>query len=178
MDILSFKGILEVVERGTNTMKKASRNWGIPLFFLRNHLNDRRTSRRIRFGGVLTNEKNVVIVRWVLIMQEVGLPITLQQLKMKMLEFTQTRLAPFYNGIPSASWWYWFKHCHLEINIKQAKRLEVYTTQGLTNSACQMSYTNLQMLYTKHNYITNHIWNFNDTIIQARKQSKIRVLTK
>ncbi len=169
---------MEVVERGTNTMKKASRNWGIPLFFLRNHLNDRIMSRTIRFGGVSIDEKNVAIVRWVLIMQEVGLPITLQQLKMKMLEFTQTRLAPFYNGIPSASWWYWFKHCHLEFNIKQAKRLEVYTAQGLTNSACQMSYTNLQMLYTKHNYITNHIWNFNDIIIQARKQNKVRVLTK
>jgi hypothetical protein len=50
-------------------------------------------------------------------MQEVGLLITLQQLKMKIVEFTQTKLAPFYNGIPSASWWYRFKHHHLEFNI-------------------------------------------------------------
>jgi len=71
---------MEVVDRGKNTMKKVSRNCGIPLFFLRNHLNDRIMSRRIRFGGVLIDEKNVSIVRWVLIMQEVGLPITLQQL--------------------------------------------------------------------------------------------------
>jgi hypothetical protein len=169
---------MEVVERGTNTMKKASRNWGIPLFFLGNHLNDRIRSRRIRFGRVLIDAENVAIVKWVFIMQEVGLPITLQQLKMKMLELTQTRLVPFNNGILGASWWYWFKHRHLEFNIRQAERFEVCTAQGLTNNVCQTSYTNLQMLYTKHNYITNHIWNFNDIIIQARKQSKDRVLTK
>jgi hypothetical protein len=58
-------------------------------------------------------------------MQEVGLPITLQELKMKMVEVTQTRLARFYNGIPGDSWWYWFKHHHLEFNIRQAERLEV-----------------------------------------------------
>jgi hypothetical protein len=83
-------------------------------------------------------------------MQEVGLPITLQQLKMKMVEGTQTRPTPFYNGIHGASWWYWFQHRHLEFNIGQAKRFEVCKTHGLTNSAYQMFYTNLQMLYTKH----------------------------
>ncbi len=169
---------MELVERKTSTMKKASRNWSIPFFFLQNHLIGRIRSRRIKFGGVLTNEENVAIVKWVLTMQEVGLPITLQQLKMKMIEFTQTRPIPFYNGILGASWWYWFKHRHLEFNIKQVERLEVYKAHGLTNSACQTSYTNLQMLYTKHNYCINHIWNFNDTRIQARRQSKVRALTK
>jgi len=67
---------MEVVEMGTNTMRKSSRNWGIPLSFLQNHSNGRIKSKRIRFGGVLTDEDNVAIVRWVLTMQEVGLPIT------------------------------------------------------------------------------------------------------
>jgi hypothetical protein len=116
---------MEIVERGRSTMRKASRNWGIPLLFLGNHFNGGIRSRRIRFGGVLTDEENVAIVRWVFPMHEVGLPITLQQLKMKMVEFTQTRPAPFYSGIPSASWWSWFKHCDLEFNIRQAKGLEV-----------------------------------------------------
>jgi hypothetical protein len=97
---------------------------------------------------------------------------------MKMVKLTQTRHVPFYNGILGASWWYWFKHGHLEFNIKQVERLQVYKAHGLTNSACQMFYTNLQMLYIKHNYNTNHIWNFNDTRIQGRKQSKARMLTK
>jgi hypothetical protein len=57
---------MQVMERGTNTMKMASRIWGIPLFFLGNHLNDSIKSKRIRFGGVLIDEENVAIVRWVL----------------------------------------------------------------------------------------------------------------
>jgi hypothetical protein len=89
---------MEVVERGTNTMRKSSRNCGIPLFFLGNHLNGRIRSKRIGFGEVLIDEENVTIIRWELTMQEVGWPITLQQLKMKMVEFTQTRPIPFYNG--------------------------------------------------------------------------------
>jgi len=128
LEYSALKQAMKVLERGTNTMKKASRNWGIPLFFLGNHLNGRTRNRSIIFGGTLTDEENVAIVRWVLTMQEVGLPITLQQLKMKMVEVTQIKLAPFYNGIPSASWWYWFKHCHLEFNIKQVERLEACKT--------------------------------------------------
>jgi hypothetical protein len=31
MDGSSVKGTMEEVERGTSTIKKASRNWGIPL---------------------------------------------------------------------------------------------------------------------------------------------------
>jgi hypothetical protein len=145
------------MERGTSTMRKASRNWGTPLFFLINNLNGRMKNKRIGFGRVLIDEKNDAIVRWVLTMQEVGLPITLQQLKMKMLELTQTKPAPFYNGILGVNCWYWFQHCYLEFNIMQVKRLEVHKAHNLTNSAYQTSYTNLQMLYTKHNYNTNHI---------------------
>jgi hypothetical protein len=99
----ALKERMEEVERGTSMMKKASRNWGIPLSSLTDHLKGRTKSERIVFGGVLIDEENVAIVRWVFPMHEVGLPITLQQLKMKMVEFTQTRPAPFYSGIPSAS---------------------------------------------------------------------------
>jgi hypothetical protein len=33
-------------------------------------------------------------------MQKVGLLVTLQQLKMKVVEITQTRPTPFQNGVP------------------------------------------------------------------------------
>jgi len=90
----------------------------VNLVFSWKSLNGRTKRRRIGFGGLLIDEKNVAIVKWVLTMQKMGLPITLQQLKLKMVEFTQTRPIPFHNGIPRVSWWYWFKHDHLELNIK------------------------------------------------------------
>jgi len=104
VDILSFEGSNRGHGKATNTMKKTNRNWGISLFILGNHLNGRTRSRRIGFGGVLTDEENVAIVKWVLTMQKVGLPITLEQLKMNMVEFTQTKPTPFYNGILHVSW--------------------------------------------------------------------------
>jgi hypothetical protein len=67
----------------------------------------------------------VTIVTWVLGMQECELLITLQQLKMKIVEFTQTRPTPFKHGIPRKSWWNWFSRRHLEINIRVVEGLEV-----------------------------------------------------
>jgi hypothetical protein len=34
--------------------------------------------------------------------------------------------APFRDGIPSNSWWYWFKQKHLVVNIRETEGLEVY----------------------------------------------------
>jgi hypothetical protein len=49
------KETMEEVERGTSTMKKASRNRCIPFFSLTNHLNGR---TRIKFGLVLIVEED------------------------------------------------------------------------------------------------------------------------
>jgi hypothetical protein len=40
-------------------------------------------------GGVLTKKKDVTIIKWTLDIQECGLPTSLQQLKMKIVELTQ-----------------------------------------------------------------------------------------
>jgi hypothetical protein len=45
-------------------------------------------------------------------MQIAGLFITLQQLKLKVVEVTQTKPTPFRNDVPRANWWYWFKSRH------------------------------------------------------------------
>jgi hypothetical protein len=42
---------MEVVERGTNMIKKASRNRGIPLSYFINHLSGRTRNKRIRSKG-------------------------------------------------------------------------------------------------------------------------------
>jgi hypothetical protein len=47
----ALKETMEEVKRGTSTMKKASKNWGIPLSSLTYHLNDKARSERIIFGG-------------------------------------------------------------------------------------------------------------------------------
>lgn len=56
--------------------------------------------------GVLIKAKDGIIVNWVLNMQKVGLSFTLQQLKLKVAEVTQTRLMFFQNGVLGSGWWY------------------------------------------------------------------------
>jgi hypothetical protein len=52
------------------------------------HLNGKTKSRNIGLGGVFTKEKDAIMITWTLAMQECGLCINLQQLKMKVVELT------------------------------------------------------------------------------------------
>jgi hypothetical protein len=81
-------------------------------------------------------------------MQECGLFITLQQLKMKVAEVTQTKPTPFNNGMPTESWWHWFQNRHPNISIEVAERLEVSRGQGLITTSYTTSYNNLQTLFS------------------------------
>ncbi len=51
-------------------------------------------------------------------------------------------------------------------------------TQGLTPNSCNSLYINLQSLYNQHKYSFDHIWNCDETRIQACKQFGIRVLAR
>ncbi len=54
----------------------------------------------------LIKEKDAIVMAWTLVMGECGLSISLQRLKMKVAELTQTRVTPFQNGILGNNWWY------------------------------------------------------------------------
>ncbi len=54
-----------------------------------NHLNIKTRSRKMGLGGVFTKEEDVAVIKWTLDMQECKLFISLQQLKMKVVELTQ-----------------------------------------------------------------------------------------
>ncbi len=56
--------------------------------------------------------------------------------------------------------------------------MDVSWTQGLIIQSCQSFYHNLQSFYNKHNYVVDYIWNFDETCIQIRRQSKARVPAK
>jgi hypothetical protein len=58
------------------------------------------------------------MITWTLAVGECELSISLQQLKMKVVELTQIKATPFWNGIRGNSWWYWFKHKHLVVSIR------------------------------------------------------------
>jgi hypothetical protein len=86
----ALKEAMEVVERRTHSLKKPSQFWNIPFISLFDHINGKTRFKKMIYVGVLTDKENEVIVAWILIMQKCKLSPTLQQLKMKLLKFTQT----------------------------------------------------------------------------------------
>jgi hypothetical protein len=68
----SLEAIMDVVERGINSLQGAIKFWGILVTSLSNHLYEKTRSKKIRPLNVLTEEEDEVIVAWVLNMQECG----------------------------------------------------------------------------------------------------------
>ncbi len=99
---------MDVVEREHTSLQNTDMYWNIPFTSLLSHLNGRTRSRKTGPQGVLIELKDTTIVIWVLNMQIARLFITLQQLKLKVVEVTQTKSTPFRNDVLGASWWYWF----------------------------------------------------------------------
>jgi hypothetical protein len=86
---------MDAIENGTFSLCKASRAWNIPMSSISNHLNGKTISRKMVPRGVLIEEKDAIMITWTLVMGECGLSISLQQLKMKVVKLTQTRVKPF-----------------------------------------------------------------------------------
>jgi hypothetical protein len=80
---------MDAIERNIIFLQRANKFWGISVISLLNHLYGKTGSKKLRPLGVLTKEDEISVA-WVLNMQECGLSITLEQLKWKVVEVTQT----------------------------------------------------------------------------------------
>jgi hypothetical protein len=67
---------MNAIERRMCSLTVVNRN--IPLPSLLDHLFWKTRSQKRESITILTNEGNVIIVAWILVMQKYGLPITLQ----------------------------------------------------------------------------------------------------
>jgi hypothetical protein len=84
----TLEAAMDVVERKTHYLRKANKSWNIPMGSIVDHLNGKTISRKLGPIGVLIEENDVVMIKWTLDMQECGLSLNLQQLKMKVVELT------------------------------------------------------------------------------------------
>jgi hypothetical protein len=73
---------MDVIEKGTHSLRKANRSWNFPMSSLVDHLNVKTKSKKMGRRGVLIEEEYALVITWTLAMQEFGLSISLQQLKM------------------------------------------------------------------------------------------------
>jgi hypothetical protein len=108
---------MDVIERRTHSQRRPYKSWKIPMSSLVDHLNGKIKSNKMGPKRVLIKEEDAILIKWTLDMQECGLSISLQQLKMKVAKLTQTKDTPFqsmeYQTLASG----WFKQKHLKLNI-------------------------------------------------------------
>jgi hypothetical protein len=91
------------MDKGDTSLRKATKYWNILATSLSNRLNGRTRCKKVGRQGMLIEHEDEVMVIKVLNMQKARLFIDIQQLKMKVAKFTQTRPTPFQNGVPRNS---------------------------------------------------------------------------
>ncbi len=79
----AFEEAMDVIENGTTSLRKVNKHWNIILTSLFDHLYGKTKSRKHGPASALIVIEYQVMVAWDFSMQEVGLLINLQQLKMK-----------------------------------------------------------------------------------------------
>ena len=90
-------------------LRECCKAFNIPKSSLKDHLSGKTKSRKIGATTILTKEEEAFIIQYMDEMLEIGQPLTLQMLKLKVAEVCQGRLTPFKDGILGESWLYWFR---------------------------------------------------------------------
>ena len=63
--------------------------------------------------------------QYLLQMQELGYPLTIEQLQLKVVQIYETRINSFRIGIPGIGWLHWFRYRHPNLVQRSSQGLEV-----------------------------------------------------
>jgi hypothetical protein len=141
--------------------------YGIPPSSLVDHINGRTLTRKRGREGVLSAAKEAQLVDYVLKMVELGYPLSLGQLKIKVAKLVQFRPMPFTTGVHGGSWVKWFRRRHLELTFRSSQGLDIAHSRGLCPENVATFYHNLRTMYEEHQYPPSHLWNCDETGVQA-----------
>lgn len=161
-----LKLAFQAMEQG-GRLRTVARHYGIPASSLRDHLYGRTITRKRGRQGILTVAEEEELEQYLLQMQDLGYPLTIAQLRLKVAEIVQTRVNPFRDGIPGAGWLRWWRHRHPDLVLRSTQGLETNRARGLCAENVNSFYHNLSILYARHGYDSKHIWNCDETGAQA-----------
>ena len=160
-------------------LKVAAKIFGIPSSSLRDHLYGKTTSRQRGTKLTLKAREEKKLVDYVFKMQELGHPLIPLELRLKVATATQTRETPWSaSGLPGTCWLCRFLSRHPEIASRRSQGLEVARARSLCPATAETLYGNLETLYKTHNYPPNHIWNCDESGVQASRSGGATVLAR
>ena len=130
-------------------IRKASLVYKIPHTTLIDWLTRKTRIRKRGREGTLIVEEKRLIVDQICKCQDLRWPLANLDLRLKVVEITQTRPMSFRQVIPGFGWLKWWKHHHSNLTLRMPQGLEIV-------QACQENvdifYDNLVTLYSMHNY--------------------------
>ena len=98
---------------------------------------------------------------------------------MKVATATQTRETPWSaSGVPGIGWLRRFRSRYPEITSRCSQGLEVARARSLYPTTAETLYGNLETLYMTHNYPPGHIWNCDESGVQAGRSGGATVLAR
>ena len=160
-------------------LKMAAKIFGIPNSSLRDHLYEKTTCRQRGTKSMLKRQEEKKIVDYVFKMQELGHSLTPLELRLKVATATQTRETPWSaSGLPGTGWLRRFYSRHPEIVSRRSQGLEVARARSLCPATAETLYGNLETLYGTHNYLPDHIWNYDESRVQASRSGGATVLAR
>jgi hypothetical protein len=172
-----LEGALLAYEQGCS-VNGATTLFDIPRTSFRAHLSGTVLSRKRGAAPVLTELEEQQLVTYLIDMQNLGFPLSIFQLKLKVAFITQGRETPFTNGIPGPGWLRWFRRRHPELSLRLAQGLDAKRARNLFAENVTSFYENLSSLYDTHAYSPAHIWNCDETGVQAGRNGGAYVLEK
>ena len=160
-------------------LKVATKIFGIPSSSLRDHLYGKTTCRQRGTKSTLKRQEEKKLVDYVFKMQELGHPLTPLELRLKVATAIQTREMPWSAaGLPGTGWLRRFRSRHSEIASRRLQGLEVARARSLCPATVETLYGNLETLYRTHNYPPDHIWNCDESGVQASRSGGAIVLAR
>lgn len=127
---------------------------------------------------VLSGEEEEEVIIWCQDMAQLSHGLELVQLKSTVAQIFQGRPNPFKDGFPGKSWWRGFKQRHLELVLRITEGLDRDRALHLCPTVVSMFYQTLSNAYEKPSYRPDHIWNCDETGVQAGRNNDMRVISK
>ena len=130
-------------------VKAAARAFDIPASSLRDHLYGKTTSRQRGNLPTLKPDEEKKLVDYIFKMQDLGHPLTLAELRLKVALATQTRETPWSaTRVPGKGWLKRFRLRYPEIATKKSQGLEIARARVVCPTIAESLYSNLKELYT------------------------------
>jgi len=87
-------------------------------------------------------------------------------------------VTPFKDGILGAEWIRFFKKQHLELTLRRPQALDQNRTRNLCPETVTSFYNNLEILYSRHDYESQQVWNCDESGAQAGREGGGFVIAK